>query len=196
MIEEMLEQVEVLQRRRCRLELLNLWCSCCKNNDRSTDAQEKPSQRHTRRSIDVVIEVFVYSLLSSFLCGVHKSCLGPRLILQRYCSRSYNVPDIFGSMAELTAGHTGAQTVVADTDGVVLESIGEIVLTFSHCSNKNTDAFVSSQSLDVILYSHNLGIVTQGNLPTVVWQVIGNGIFDDFKEFLLGVCRPYGKSMQ
>lgn len=141
---EMLEQVEVLQRRRYRLELLNRWCSCCKNNDRSTDAQEKPSQKNTQRSIDVVIKVFVCSLLSSSICGVHKSCLGPRLILRRYCARSYNVPHIFGSMAELTAGHTGAQTVVADTDGVVLESIGEIVLTFSHCSDKNTDAFIGS----------------------------------------------------
>lgn len=56
----------------------------------------------------------------------------------------YNIPYVFGSVAELAAGHAGAETVVADTDRVVFESVREIVVALCHRSHKDTDTFFRS----------------------------------------------------
>lgn len=45
-------------------------------------------------------------------------------------------------MTELTACDTSTKTVIADTDRLVLEAIGEVVFAFGHCTDKDADAFV------------------------------------------------------
>lgn len=44
-------------------------------------------------------------------------------------------------MAKLAAGHAGTQTVIADTDGFILEFISKVVLPFGHGADEDTDAF-------------------------------------------------------
>lgn len=69
-------------------------------------------------------------------------------ILDNICKESISypylddVPRIFTCVTELAAGHACAQAVVADTDGFVFESIGEVILPFRHGSDEDTDALV------------------------------------------------------
>lgn len=53
-----------------------------------------------------------------------------------------DVPDIFGSMAELAARDAGRETVVADGDLLVYELVGEVVRALSHGSDKDTDTLL------------------------------------------------------
>ena len=53
-----------------------------------------------------------------------------------------NVPDVFGGVAEFAAGHAGAQAVVADGYGIILELVSEVVSTFRHGSNEDTNALL------------------------------------------------------
>jgi len=103
------------------------------------------------------------------------------------CGLSDNVPNVLGGVAELAARDAGAQAVVADTDRFVLECVGEVVLAFSHGSDKDADAFLGRKTLDVISYSDHLGIETQSDLAAVWWEMVGYGVLDDFEEFFLGV---------
>lgn len=88
-------------------------------------------------------------------------------------------------MTEFAACHTCAETVIADTDRLILETVCEIVPSLCHGSNENADAFFRAQCLDVISDSHDFSVEAQGNLSTIWWQVIGDGVLDDFQELLL-----------
>jgi hypothetical protein len=80
---------------------------------------------------------------------------------------SHDVPYILGSMAKLAARDTGAETVVADADRFVLESICKIVFALSHGSDKDTDAFSWSQVLHVISYPDNFSVKAKGHFSTI-----------------------------
>lgn len=99
--------------------------------------------------------------------------------------RSDDIPHFLGGMAELAACHTRAQTVVADTDGVVLEGVGEIVVSLGHGADEDTDAFVGVQRLDVVAGTHHRGLVTEGDLAAVRGQMVGDGVLDDFEKLFL-----------
>lgn len=83
-------------------------------------------------------------------------------------------------MTEFTARNTRTQAIVADADGLVFESICEVVLAFGHGSDKNTDAFSFSEALDIVSYPNNFGVKAKRDFPTIRRQVIGYGILDDF----------------
>ena len=79
----------------------------------------------------------------------------------------YDAPHILSSVTELAACHTGAKTKVADTDGIVLELIREIVFPFCHGSDEYADAFLGSQSLNVILDANHLSLKTECDFSAV-----------------------------
>lgn len=101
------------------------------------------------------------------------------------CSK--NVPHLLGGVTELTTGHTGRKTVVANTDGVILERVGKVIVTLSHGPDKDRDAFLGTQRLNVILGAYHRSLKTHGDLATVGGQVVGNGVLDDLQQLLLGV---------
>lgn len=57
-------------------------------------------------------------------------------------NNSKNIPNFLGSMAEFAARHARTQTVVTDTDGLVLEGISKVVMAFRHRSNEDADALL------------------------------------------------------
>lgn len=103
--------------------------------------------------------------------------------------KSKNVPGFFGSMAEFTARHTCTQTVVADTDGVVLEGVGKVIVTLGHGTNEDANALVGTHGLDVVGGSHHGGLETEGHLPAVGGEVVRDRVLDDLEQLLLRVCR-------
>ena len=88
-------------------------------------------------------------------------------------------------MAELATGHTGTQTIVTDTDGVVLEGVGEVIVSLGHGSDEDTNALLGAQRFDIVPGAHHGGFVTEGDLAAVGGQVVGDGVLDDAEEFLL-----------
>ena len=99
-------------------------------------------------------------------------------------------------MAEFTACHAGTQAVIADTDGVVFEEIRKVVISFGHGSYKNTDAFVRTETRNVIADSDNLCLKRECNFATVVWKVVRDRVLDNFEKLLLRRCRSDGQTMQ
>lgn len=99
-------------------------------------------------------------------------------------------------MAELAAGHTGTEAVLADADCVVLESVREIVITLCHRSHKDTYTFFRSQICYVIPHSYYFSVETQGDFAAVRGKMICDRILDDFKELLLRGGRADGEPMQ
>ncbi len=53
-----------------------------------------------------------------------------------------NVPDVFGSVAELAAGNASRETVVADGNLLVYVFVGEVVGTLGHGTDKDTNALL------------------------------------------------------
>jgi hypothetical protein len=88
-------------------------------------------------------------------------------------------------MAEFAASNTRTETVIADADGFVLESVGKIVLAFGHGSDKDTYTFSGSQVLDIVLYPDDFSIKAESDLSTVRGKMVSYGVFNDFQEFLL-----------
>lgn len=95
--------------------------------------------------------------------------------------RSNDVPHVFDSVAELAAGNTCAQTEVADTDGVILKGVGEVVLTFGHGANKHTHTLFWSQVCNVVTDAYDLGVKAQSHFAAVWRQMVGDWIFDDLE---------------
>lgn len=58
---------------------------------------------------------------------------------------SEDIPNLFGSVAELATGNTGTETVVADTDSFVLERIGKVIVALGHGTDENGDTLVGVQ---------------------------------------------------
>lgn len=91
-------------------------------------------------------------------------------------------------MAEFTARHTCTQTVVTDTDGVVLEGVGKVIVTLGHGTNKDANALVGTHGLDVVGGPHDGGLETECHFPAIGGKVIRDGVLDDLQQLLLGVC--------
>lgn len=107
-----------------------------------------------------------------------------------------DIPCVLGRMAEFTASHAGTQTVIADTDGLVLEGIGEIVVSLCHGTDKNTDAFLRAEGLEVIANTHDRRLVTHGDFAAVGREMVGDGVLDDPEQLLLGICRTNRQPMK
>lgn len=99
-------------------------------------------------------------------------------------------------MAELAASDTGAQAVIADTDGLVFELVGKVVLSLGHGADEDTDAFGGGQGVDVVPYTDDIGVETQSDLSAIRWEVVGDGVLDDLQQLFLGVDRSNGEAME
>ena len=95
--------------------------------------------------------------------------------------RLNDVPDIFCSMAELAARNASAEAIIADTDCVVLELVGEIVSTLGHSAHEDADTFLGTQAANVIPNAYNLRIEGEGDFPAVMWQMVGDWVLDNFQ---------------
>ena len=107
------------------------------------------------------------------------------LLVGGCCIWLNNVPDILGGVAEFAAGYTGAETVVADADGVVLVLVGKAVLALGHGTDEDADALLRSQVGDVVAYSHNRCVERQSHFAAVWWKMVSNWVFDDLEKLLL-----------
>ena len=110
--------------------------------------------------------------------------------------QSKNIPDLLSSMTEFTAGHTRTQTVVRDTNSIVLERVRKIIMALGHRPNKDTNTLALTEGLEVILGSNDRGLVGHGDFATVGREVVGDGVLDDAEEFLLGVCGADGEAVE
>lgn len=80
---------------------------------------------------------------------------GPRVVVFPRGSLD-DIPDILGSMAKLAASNTGTQRVIADTNGIILELVGERIISLGHGSDEDANALLGSQILNVIPDSYHL----------------------------------------
>lgn len=92
-------------------------------------------------------------------------------------------------MAEFAARHTSTKAKVTDSNCVVLEFVCKVILSFGHCSNKDTDALLWSQAFDVIRHSHHGCVKAESYLSAVGWEVVCDWAFDDSEKLLLGGGR-------
>jgi hypothetical protein len=58
---------------------------------------------------------------------------------------SKNIPHFLGGMTELAACDTGTQTIIADTDCIILEGVREIIPTFGHGTDENTNTLLGAE---------------------------------------------------
>ena len=107
-----------------------------------------------------------------------------------------DVPHILGSVTELTARDTSAEAVVADADRLVFDGVRKVVSPFRHGPNEDADAFSRAQAFDVVSDSHNLGVEAERHLPTIGWQIVGDGVLDDFEKLFLRVCGADGEAVK
>jgi hypothetical protein len=119
------------------------------------------------------------------LPNLHTEGRGALTAAQFSARRSQNIPHLLRRVAELAASHTGTQTVVADTDGVILERVGKVVVAFGHGTDEDRNALLGTQRLNVVLGADHGGIETHGHLAAVRGQVVGDRVLDDLEELLL-----------
>lgn len=100
---------------------------------------------------------------------------------ERFCVFLDNIPGILGRVAKFAARHAGAQAVVANTDRVIFKPIGEIIMTFGHCTHKDADTFARTNRVDVIFDADDWGIETQSDFAAIGWKMVGDWILDDFQ---------------
>jgi hypothetical protein len=89
-------------------------------------------------------------------------------------------------MAEFAAGYTGAKVEVADSDGIVLDVICEVVVSFGHCTDEDGNTFILVKALDVVPHPHHFSVETESDLPAIGREVVCDGILDNLDELLLG----------
>lgn len=88
-------------------------------------------------------------------------------------------------MAKSAASNTGTQAEVADTDRVVLELVGEGVVTLGHGTNEDANALLGFELGNVVAHANDGRIETEGDLAAVGREVVGDRVLDDFEELLL-----------
>jgi len=96
-----------------------------------------------------------------------------------------DAPNILCGVAELAASNAGTQVEVADTNAVVLNGIGEIIVALRHSTDEDRDALVLVEATDVVAQTYDLGVETKCDLSAVGWEVIRNGVLDDLDQLLL-----------
>ena len=88
-------------------------------------------------------------------------------------------------MTELAASNTSTQAEVADTDRLVLEIIGEVVLAFSHGADEDADAFVRCKALDIVFDPYNFCLEAQRDFPAIRRKMVGYRVLNDLQELFL-----------
>ena len=90
-----------------------------------------------------------------------------------------DVPNILRSMAELATRHARAQTIIANTNRIILIHIRERVLPLRHRAHKHADTLLRPQIGYVIAYAHDLGVEGEGDFAAVGGQVVRDGVLND-----------------
>jgi hypothetical protein len=98
---------------------------------------------------------------------------------------SKDIPNLFGSVAELATGNTGTETVVADTDSFVLERVGKVIVALGHGTDEDGDTLVGVQRLQVVLGTDNGRLETHGHFAAVGGQVVGDRVLNNLEELFL-----------
>lgn len=99
--------------------------------------------------------------------------------------RLEDAPNVLCSVAEFAAGNAGTEVEVADTNAVVLDGIGEVIVALRHGADEDRNALVFVEATDVVTQTYDLGVETESDLSAVGWQVIGDGVLDDLDQLLL-----------
>lgn len=107
-----------------------------------------------------------------------------------------DAPRVLGSVAELAASNTGRKTVVADRNLVIDVGVGKVVGTLCHGTDKDADALLGIQAVDIAPDGLHLGVEAQRDLAAVRRQVVGDGVLDHTEELFLRVSRPDGKAVK
>jgi hypothetical protein len=126
--------------------------------------------------------------------GQGRALIGRDLVY--FFGPSQDIPNLFGSVAELAASHTGTETVVTDTDGLVLERIGKVIVTLGHGTDEDSNALVGLQCLQVVLGADHGCLKTHGDLAAVGRQVVGDRVLNNLQELFLRVGGADGKSVE
>lgn len=98
-------------------------------------------------------------------------------------------------MTKLAAGHAGGKAIIADGDLFVHVLVGEVVSALGHSAHKDTYTFARLEVCNKIPGTDDLRLETQGDLPTIWRQVVGDRILDYTQELLLGVGRSDGEAV-
>lgn len=91
-------------------------------------------------------------------------------------------------MTELTAGHAGRETVVADGDLLVNVSVRKVISTLCHGTHEDADGLVGTEIIDVFADPYHRCVETESDFPAIGRQVIRDGILYHLKKLLLGMC--------
>ena len=84
-------------------------------------------------------------------------------------------------MTKLAACHASTQTVVADTNGLVLEAVGKVILSLGHRAHEHANAFVGGQRIDVIPHSHHISVEAECDFSAFRREMVCDGVLDDFE---------------
>lgn len=152
----------------------------------SSRGQHKPNVTKNVTVTKIRDLVKLWRLFSFFLLALSSIALA---VDASNFLRSKDIPSFFGSVTEFTAGHASTQAVVADTDRIVFERVGKVIVTLGHGSDKDANAFLGAERLDIVSRPHHGGLVTESHFTAVGRKVVRDGIFDDFEQLLLGVGR-------
>jgi len=99
-------------------------------------------------------------------------------------------------MAELTACNAGTEVKLANSDAVVLDVIGKVVVALGHSTYEDCDTLALVEIANVIADTYDLGVEAERDLAAVGREVIGNGVLDDLDELFLRRRRPDLVSVQ
>ena len=83
------------------------------------------------------------------------------------CLRLNDTPRVLGSVAELAASDAGREVVVANGYLFVDIGVGKVVGTLGHGPNKDTDALVVAEAINVVADPHHGLIKAQRDLAAV-----------------------------
>ena len=110
--------------------------------------------------------------------------------------RLYYVPHILGCVAKLAASNAGRETVIADGDFLVYNSIRKRVGAFGHGAHKNADALMRTQALDIVSHSHHVRVEAQSDLSTVGGEMIRDWALDEPQKLFFRIDRFNRLTMQ
>lgn len=99
-------------------------------------------------------------------------------------------------MAELAARDAGTQAVVADTDRLVLEGVGKVVVSLGHGAHEDADALLRTQRLEIVAHPDHRRFIAHSDFAAVGRQVVGDGVLDDPQQLLLRVGRADGQTVK
>jgi len=103
------------------------------------------------------------------------------------CVREYlplrldDVPDVFNGITELATCYAGAQAVIAEADCVILEAVGEVIVSLSHGPNEDADALFWPYVLYVVFDPNDIRVKAECHLTAIGGQMVSDWVLYDFE---------------